>query len=442
MPPVITQMDLQRIKCLMSVATGLSFAVAANGAGFAIIEQSVSGLGNAFAGAAAAQDASTIFFNPAGMILLDKPEVNSGIHVIIPSAKFINEGTTTTSYAGTVATQGDNANGGATAFVPNLYYVHPLSERLVVGIGVHAPFGLATEYDKEWVGRYMAVRSEIKTINVNPSIAYRINEKLTIGAGVSAEYVYANLTNAIDLNRDGTTLLDGFNDLEGDDIGFGWNLGLLYEVSKTTRFGIHYRSEVKTRLKGTADFTLPELPPAMAAYAVVFADQKIEADLTLPDSLSVNFYHELNDKWAVMGDVTWMGWSDFYDLDIDFESATTEAAAGKAIIENWRDNWRYSVGANYKASDRLLLRGGLAYDQTPVKSDDYRSPRIPDASRVWVTAGLSWIMSPGTTLDVGYVHIFVDDPVVDNSSHTSYQHVKGTIKAHVDILSASCTMRF
>ncbi|MFA5257198.1 MAG: outer membrane protein transport protein [Opitutales bacterium] len=433
-------MEIQRIKRLLTIASGLTLASAASGAGFAIIEQSASGIGNAFAGGAAvAEDASTIFFNPAGMILLKQPEVQTGVHMIAPQAKFTNKGSTT---SGVYPTQGPNADGGETAFVPNFYYAHPINDRLVVGFGIHAPFGLATEYDKDWVGRYQAVRSEIKTVNFNPSVAYRINDKFTIGAGVSVEYVSAHLTNAIDLNRDGTPLLDGFNDLKGDDIAYGWNLGLLYEASPATRFGAHYRSSVKAHLEGDADFTLPELPAPMAMYAVVFADQKIGADLTLPDSLSVSFFHQLNDKWSVMGDVTWMNWSTFYKLDIDFETALTEQYAGTAIIENWRDNWRYSLGTDYKMSDTVTLRGGLAYDQTPVKSSEFRSPRIPDASRVWLSLGLSWDVSQNMTLDAGYVHIFVDDPNVDNSTHTAYQHVIGTIDACVNIFSVSMAYRF
>ncbi|MBN1403183.1 MAG: TonB-dependent receptor [Opitutales bacterium] len=429
-------MELQRIKSLAVLTCGMSFAAFAQGAGFAIIEQSASGIGNAFAGgAAAAEDASTIFFNPAGMILLDSPELQSGAHIIAPYAKFVNEGTTT---AGSIVTQGADSDGGETALVPNFYYAHPINERLVVGLGIHAPFGLATEFDKDSIVRYQAVRSEIQTINVNPSLAYRINSKLTVGFGLSAEYVYANLTNALDFNADGTSLLDGFLDLEGDDIGYGWNLGLLYELSSSTRFGVHYRSRVETTLEGEADITVPSALAAHPVISAAYVDQDIHADLTLPDSLSVSFFHQFNPRWSIMGDVTWMNWSKFYQLDIVFE----ETGIGSPIIENWRDNWRYSLAANYQASDVLKLRAGVAYDQTPVRSSEFRSPRIPDASRVWLTLGASWDISSSTTLDLGYVHIFVDDPVVNNSTHTANQHVVGTIKAHVDILSASCTLRF
>jgi long-chain fatty acid transport protein len=433
-------MHHQRIKSLLAMASGLSFALAANGAGFYIIEQSVSGLGNALSGAAAvAEDSSTVYFNPAGMILLDGSQIQSAAHLIMPKAEFINKGTLS---AGTILTQGDNSDGGAAAVVPNLYYTKRISENLAVGLGINAPFGLATEYDKDWVGRYMAVRSEIQTININPAIAYRLNSQWTIGIGANVCYTSAQLTNAIDLNRDGTSLLDGFSDMEADDIGYGYNIGLLYEPTATTRIGLHYRSQVSVRLEGDANFTLPTLPAAMAAYAVVFADQSVEADLTMPDQLSVSIYHQFSDKLAIMADVTWMNWTTFYDLDIDFETATTESVAGKPVIENWRDAYRYSVGMDYKVSDTLKLRCGLAYDQTPIRSAEYRSPRIPDGSRKWIATGLSWNIRPNMTLDASYVHIFVTDPEVDNSTHTSNLHLIGTIDGSVDLLCASRTYKF
>src|SRR6056297_1582483 len=236
------------------------FASSAAASGFAIIEQSVSGLGNAFAGAAAsAEDASTIFFNPAGMSLLEGQQVTAGAHVILPSAEFTAE-TATNALGGSLGTN-NGGDGGVNALVPNLYYTNKLNDQWVIGLGIHAPFGLATKYDKDWVGRYHAVESDVITLNINPSVAYRVNDKLSFGAGFNIQYIDATLSSMTDyglsvassllksaanpatppavaqaLSENASELAsnpnaDIFADIEADDWSYGFNLGLLYELA-------------------------------------------------------------------------------------------------------------------------------------------------------------------------------------------------------------------
>ena len=429
----------------LAVLLPLVAAPALHGSGFAIIEQSVSGLGNAYAGGAAvAEDASTLFFNPAGMIRLDSPQINVGGHLLLPSARFRNEGSLTFSSPtdAPVATQGRDSNGGVGALVPNVYYVQPLSQDLVFGVGIHAPFGLVTEYDADWVGRYVGVKSDLMTLNVNPSIAYRLTEQLSVGAGVSVQYADVQLSSAIDLNRDGTTLLDGFADMEADGLAFGGNVGFLYEHDSRTRAGLHYRSAIKHELKGDAVFTLPALPAPLAPAAIIFHNQEVSAEVTLPETLSLSIYRAIGERWALMGDVTWTNWSRFQVLDIDFADPVTESYSGHPIEERWKDTLRYSMGANFQATKVLVLRVGVAYDESPVPSAQLRSPRIPDNDRVWLALGATWAASRRMDISVGYVHIFVDDPGVDNNIHTAGQWLKGTFDAQVDIVSAAATVRF
>lgn len=219
------------------------FAGSASGAGFALIEQGVKGLGNAYAGgAASADDATTIFFNPAGMTRLDGNQVVAGVHLIMPYANFENEGSTHVS--GAPLRGDDDGNGVNSKLVPNFYYSRKVSDRFSVGIGVNSPFGLATEYDKGWVGRYHAIKSDLLTININPSAAYKVTDKLSIGAGFNVQYLNAELSNAVDFGTIGffsgiPGLLpqrnDGFANLEGDSWGVGFNVGLLYEFTANTR---------------------------------------------------------------------------------------------------------------------------------------------------------------------------------------------------------------
>src|SRR5208283_6181542 len=242
------------------------------GAGFALTEQSASGLGNAFAGGSAvAEDATTVFFNPAGLTRLEGQEIIGAAHVIMPSANFNNQGSTHVLQGETniPLLGGNGGDGGVTKVIPNFYYSIKVNDRLALGLGIESPFGLATNYDSGWVGRYHALESDLTSVNFNPSVAYKITSQLSAGAGINVQYIKAKLSNAIDFGTldvlgalglpPGALHLipqmsDGYVRLEGDSWGLGYNLGLLYEFTKDTRMGVAYRSRIQQNLKGDADF--------------------------------------------------------------------------------------------------------------------------------------------------------------------------------------------
>ena len=250
-------------------------APGASAAGFAIIEQSVKGLGSAFAGgAASAEDGSTVFFNPAGMTRLRGTVIEGAGHIIVPQAEYTDGGSTLNAAVGGGAIPGSGSkDAGVAGAVPNLYYTRDLFEGVKFGLGINAPFGLKTDYSDGWVGRYHAISSALKTVNINPSIAHRYDNGLSIGVGVSAQYVQARLTNALDqsticlarigaagcaglgLTTPGSRATDGHIDLDADDWSFGYNIGLLYEFDENTRVGAHYRSKISHTLEGNADFS-------------------------------------------------------------------------------------------------------------------------------------------------------------------------------------------
>jgi long-chain fatty acid transport protein len=231
--------------------------------------------------------------------------------------------------------------------------------------------------------------------------------------------------------------------MKADDNALGYHLGAQWQVTPSTRFGLAYRSEIKTHLEGHADFTLPaNLPAALGAAKVVFVDQGVGTTLKLPQSVSFSVYQNLTDRFDVMADATWTNWKTFKYLDINFANPTTESVAGKPQFENWRDTMRYSAGVTYKWSDSLKLRGGFCYDSAAVRGPEFRTPRIPDAQRFWLATGLNWQINEHSSIDAAYVHIFVDDPVIDNSIHTANQHLKGRIEAYMDIMSLAYTYRF
>jgi long-chain fatty acid transport protein len=453
-------------------AAALSFSNL-QGAGYAIAEQSISGLGQGFAGAAAvAEDASTVWHNPAGMSILGgEPQLAGGIHFILPSAKFRNTGTVTLNPIAPsgptfVPTQGPDDTSDSAALVPNLAYVHPLNEQLALGFAVNVPFGLRTSYREGWVGRYVAIETDLKTISFNPSISYRVNERLVMGGGFSYVTAEAILSNAIDFGlvalstaaqnpafgaalaplipdlgaTRGARNYDGSIRLEGDDDGFSANFGILFTPQEGTRIGVHYRSAVDLKLKGKADFTVPAaLDPLLGS---LFSDQGGSVDLTLPANLSVSLYQEINPRLALLADITWTDWSVFDELFVRYDGSLAGSSVERPIPEEWDDTFRYSVGARYILNEQIALRAGFVLDEAAVQSPEFRSPRIPDAERMWLTFGFHWEMGSGLALDLSYAHIFVDDSKTNNDKHTSGQLLLGDSTASVNILSLGGTYRF
>ena len=402
--------------------------LAAQAAGFALIEQSGSGMGNAFAGGSAiAEDASTVYFNPAGMTYIDGTQLVGALHLIKPSAEFNNNGSIAGAGKPLGGTGGD---AGDLAFIPNAYFKMDYSDTIKLGIGVNVPFGLKTEYENGWIGRFQALKSEVKTVNINPALAFKVNDQLSLGFGVSAMWAQATLTRAVNFGALG----EGSVKIKADDWGFGYNLGAIYQVTPDTRIGMAYRSKVDQHLDGDATFNRPiGIPNAGAA-----ADSTINASVSLPENFSVSVFSKLNDTWDVMGDVTWTHWSRFKQLTI-FRSS---GALLSNTDENWDNSMRYSIGANYHYSDSIKLRAGLAYDQEAV-NDDFRTARIPGNDKKWLALGANWKASSNSSVDVGYAHLFISDANInDGRSGAANGTLKGTYDGSVDILSMQYTHNF
>lgn len=445
-----------RLSAAVLLALGSS---AASAAGFALIEQSVSNMGTAYAGGAAhAVDTSTLFFNPAGMTRLEGTNASAGLQLILPRAEFKDKGATfSPALGGGPIGGGDGGDAGSLAAVPHTYITHQLNDKTWVGFAVNAPFGLTTEYDSDWVGRYHAVKSAIKTVNLNPSIAYKVNDQFSLSAGVSAQFLDAELTNAIDFASLNAALLggalplgapgsaDGMVEVTGDSWGFGFNLGVLFEPTDSTRIGMHFRSEVEHDVKGKADFSGAAQPMVAAAVGgTMFADTGVSADVTLPASFSLSVFHQVNRNLALMADYTWTGWSSIPELRFDFDSAQPDGVT----TFNWKDTNRFAVGAEYKPDNTSwTYRFGLAFDETPVDEDHFRTPRLPDEDRVWLSIGAGFQLNKNTRLDIGYAHLFMDNPSLNKTATPGSEDflrgsVAGTYEFSVDIIAAQLEMRF
>jgi long-chain fatty acid transport protein len=380
----------------------MGLAGGAGASGFALIEQNGSGLGNAYAGVAAvAEDASTIFFNPAGMTRLPGRQAVAAAHAIRPSIKFNDGGSTRAPLQPTLGGNGSDAGGWV--FVPNAYLSWQLNPQWHVGLGLNAPFGLKTEYDTEWVGRYHGIKSKMVTVNVNPSVAFKLSDSVSIGGGVSYQRAEATLTNAVNYSAAASGLLgaglEGIARVDGDDDGWGYNVGALFNLGPQTRIGVAYRSAISYKLAGNVGFS--NRPAALAA---AIPNGPVSADVRVPALASFSIFHQLDPKWDVMADISWTGWSTLKTLNI----VRANGALLATTPLNWSDTWRFSMGANYRSSDAWMWRMGVAYDQTPVPDSD-RTPRIPDENRTWVAVGAQYKVSRQAAIDVGAAYLFLKD---------------------------------
>ncbi len=400
----------------------MAIAAPALAGGFQLREQSSEGLGNAFAGSAAkAYNPSTIWYNPAGMMLLHGNQIAGSLTGIAPQARFSGTGS------------GGSSGGDAImdAFVGANYAFWDFSPNVKFGVAVASPFGLRSSYNGAWTGRYQAIKSSITNINVNPNVAWRVNENLSLGAGIQIAYTEAFLSRATAIAPG----LSGFSEMKGDAMGVGFNLGALWEFSPTSRIGASFRSQIANKLEGR-----------MEVYDSAWNWRRgfdIHAGFAEPAMANVSFYHELTPQWAVLGGVDWTGWSSFEALTIKDSTEVVRSYTD----ESWRDGWFVSLGANYKINPAHTLHFGAAWDRSPIP-DDHRTARVPDADRIWLSSGWTWEYDKHLTFNVGYAHLFAKEATINEAANATdaaavgAQALVGTYKGSADILSTSFVYKF
>lgn len=395
-------------------------------AGYALLEQGASGVGYANAGGAArAEDVSSLYMNPASMTYLPDEQVTNLLHVVNLNSEFQDKGS---APAAGRTLGGDGGNLGDLAFVPNFSYAKRLSPQLSVGIAVNSPFGLKTEYGRGWLGRYQSIESSIKTANINPSIAYKVNDRLSLGFGVSAMQMEGKLTQAVNFGPAG----DGRAKVDGNDWGFGWNVGAILQATESTRFGVAYRSKVEQQLDGDANFIRPPLVPAALA-----PDGKVKAHFTLPESYSLSVFQQVDEHWEWMADMTMTRWSRFQELTIKREAGGILAN----IPENWDDTVRYSLGAGYRLNSSWKFRAGVAYDESPMKARD-RTTSIPGNDMLWLAVGARYDFNEKNFIDMAYARLTFDKGRIDNDQNPVNGRVRGDYNIDIDVLSLQFTHNF
>ena len=454
----------------LGIAGVLAFGQA-HATGFQLREQSVKNLGRGQSGVATADDdASVVTNNPAAMVNLDKTTLQADLTLIDLTANFEGGGV---SGAGTPLTGGDGGDPGDLQAVPNVAAVFPLGgglEYVTLGASIGAPFGLKTEYDRDWVGRYNAVESDLKTVDLTLSAAFEITDRFSLGVGFIYERADVTLSNAVDFGTimAGTGLppaaggvpqgYDGFAEVSGDSSGIGWLFGAQFKPTDSLSIGYSHRSEIDHDLEGDADFTTPAqfqaaqalygqlllnplLPPQTRAQLTVlangFVDSNISAPLTTPsvDILSVTY--AFNDDFRMMADAQFTDWSSLRSVNIDYANPyqpnTVEPFA-------WNDTEMYALGAEWDLSDAFTLRGGITWDESPTHIET-RTPRLPDEDRMLYSIGLTWNISDSFSVDAAYQRIEIDGSEVDIRSSSNSQ-LTGTFDGYANLFGVAAQYRF
>lgn len=397
-----------------------------------LMEQNASGLGNAYAGqAAAAENASTIFSNPAGMTQLPGAQVSGALAMIKPSFNFTDSGASQSPIPGVVPLGTNGGDAGHWAAIPAAYLSWAVGHDIWLGVGLTVPFGLATDYDSAFMGRFQSQQAQFKTYDVNPSIAWKANEVVSLGVGVSYQYAQFKFNSAQLV----AVPVVGRAHLYMDDAHWGWNAGILFNLPTRTRIGLSYRAAVKHDFDG--DFTISGVPGVGAISAPVAMSIK------LPDTLSLGVAQSLGERWTVLADYTYTHWSTMQSVPIDTTAASGLGAAGTTLntLEfHFKDTYRVGLGANYQWSDKLMLKAGIAYDESPV-TEQYRLVALPDSNHTYLTIGAKYAFSTKTTLDIGYGHVFMAPSSVHQARGTQGT-VDGDYHNRADIISAQLSYSF
>jgi long-chain fatty acid transport protein len=468
-------LPLTTLASLLALAALPTLAAAS---GFQLIEQNASGLGNAFAGQAAGVDnASAIYFNPAALTTVKGWNIVASLEPIKLSTTFKDGGSTKPSLGPLtfpVADGNDGGDAGKWIPVPNIYISKQINDRIWAGVAVNVPFGLETNWDPQWLGRFHATKSRVQAINVNPTIAVKVIKGLSIGAGfnyqrLSADFnqvvayggisyikaqqaggaaagaaVLAQLGGQAGLAKEAPVAISGTSN------GYGFNVGALYEINEQAKVAVSYRSKVKHDVSGTVTFDgvtkFQGLGPLSDGLNASFANGDVQTSIEMPDTLSVGASWK-KDKLEVLADWTFTHWSTIGSLDIYRETDGNKAADPFSSVPlQFQNTWRAGLGASYRLNDAFTFRVGTAYDKAPVQ-DEFRTPRLPDQNRIWAATGAQWRLNDKFHVDAGYAHLFVKDapsnlPNQASPTATPQGTLVGTYSMSVNILGIQAVLAF
>jgi long-chain fatty acid transport protein len=426
-------------KVMLKTTISLAVALASSqifASGFALNEQSISGMGTGFAGrSSSADDASTVFGNPAGMARLKGQQITGGIASIDAS----------TDISDTSGRSSGTNKGDMVPFttVPMGFYTNKLNDEWSVGFGVYAPFGLITNYENGFQGRAFGSKSEVKVVTLQPTVSYAFNDKVSIGFGPTFNRISGTLESdiALPIPRTG----DNNVEVKGDDTALGFNAGVLVQATDTTRVGLTYHSKVNYKLDGHTDVTAGTgVPPQLLKSNRYDASLKIET----PESYDLSVTQEMNEAWKLYAGATWTRWSRLKDITVNNEGVTAlnGGALAPRIVgtikedQNWHDTWAYAVGTSYQLNKQWVLRTGLSFDQSPTNNTD-RSPRIPTGDRTIFSVGAGFNPTDDWTIDVAYSYL-KEESVTVNRANALGQSYNAKYENSANGFGVGATYRF
>ncbi|MBY7995605.1 outer membrane protein transport protein [Vibrio fluvialis] len=425
-------------KKFLSIAVACGLASVSNltqAAGFQLAEYSATGLGRAYAGEAAiADNAGSQWRNPAMLTYLKGTQISAGALYVNPNVDVEGD---VSFYGNTSSTSSsDYAND---AVIPNFYISHQVNEKWALGLAFGTNYGMETELDSGFAASHFGDEAMVTTMEANANIAYQLTETVSIGGGI--RYVMGEghfgakspaQTEALGLTK-GTTL----KYMEGDDTSWGWQAGAAWQMTPNNRVGFAYKSEVDLKLSGSANMYVQ-------SYGKVLSDTGYMM-LTLPATAELSTYHQLTDQFALHTSINWTDWSSFEKLQAELDTMGTVMVKE----ENWKDNYRFSVGATYQVDPQLALRSGVAYDTAAVSTKN-RTITIPETDRIWLSVGAGYDVTEQLTLDAAFTYIFAKDADIlesrgydsDNSAEKVGGQFDGQMTGNVWIVGVQASYRF
>ena len=472
----MTTRHFSRIALLLAAA----FSAQAWASGYHFGTQSVSSQSTANSSSAEAADPSTLFHNPAGLTKLEGTQVSINVNLVAPSVKYSDA---EAYYPGTNqpvqgATSG-NIRPKSLVVVPHFYVSHRLNDSLALGLGMYVPFGSGTEYQHDSVLRYNLNELSVKTIAIQPTVAYKINDRHSVALGLVAQHTTANLRQYANfgafLPGRPNGFADGYASVEGSDWGFGYNLAWLWDVNDSLRLGANYRSKVSHNLRGDAEWKLVgaafQTPMGGTISNVIRANGYAESEaanvrIVTPESFSLHGMYKLTPRWSLYGDATWTRHSRFNRAELNFGNTKTvanpqnPAAPGRSnqtiLTPQWRNTYKLSLGASYQITDPLQLRFGIAYDQSPVRGANTRMSTLPDADRLWFSFGGKYDINQQHSLNLAYSYVHVKNTSANvngwcggtasgpgsQACVSSRTHGSAKFRSHSHILGLQYTYKF
>lgn len=386
---------------LSAIAVAAAFASTAHAAGFMLTEQSAGALGRAYAGAGVdGTDLSGVYYNPATMVLHKGTAIQMG---------FVGIGLNL-DYVGEENGQEVTANGrNKSQAIPHGYFIHQINDTAWFGLAMTVPFGMGTEYDDDWAGNDHGISATILTFDLNPNFAFKLSEKFSVGFGASIQYAQADLKIRSALNKSAPALT-AESEIDADSIAWGWNVGMMWSPVENFRVGLSYRSQIKHDAEG--DFTLDRPQNNGVDIPIGFLPEDAQkvlnmqsfdgyATVTAPAWAMASVAWDVNDLVSLYGTFRWTDWSSFDELNI----TTNVPSVGGNIKNKWRDTYLGSLGMDLRLTDWWTLRGGIAYESSPIANPRTRTAIIPDADRWWFAIGSSFKWSDNFQTDISFAHL-------------------------------------